>query len=78
MSDTDNLTIHYRKLRGAKGYHSLTYKQIAERAQVSEQSISDVLQGCGTTKLHTITAVAGALGMRVIVDFVPVEPEAEK
>lgn len=63
--------INNTKLKAAKGAQDMTYRAIASASGKSEQTISDVLQGCSTVELQSIAAIARALGLGVVVDFVP-------
>ena len=63
--------INSAKLKAAKGAQDMTYREIAEASGKSEQTICDVLAGCGTVELQSIAKIAFALGLGVVVDFVP-------
>jgi transcriptional regulator with XRE-family HTH domain len=71
------LVIHFEKLRSQRAYCGLTYAQLAERSRKSQQTLADVLAGRGDSTLASLTAVAGALGLGVVIDFVPLEPPVD-
>lgn len=71
------LVIHFQKLRAQKAYRGLTYEQIRRAAGKSQQTLADVLAGRGDSTLQSLTAVASALGMGVVIDFVPLDPPAD-
>lgn len=63
--------INNTKLKAAKGAQDMTYREIAQASGKSEQTITDVLQGRSTVELQSIAAIAHALGLGVVVDFIP-------
>lgn len=69
------LIIHHRKLRARKELLGLQYWDLALAAGKSQQALADVLAGRGTVNLQTLAAVAGALGMGVVIDFIPLAEE---
>jgi transcriptional regulator with XRE-family HTH domain len=69
--------IHNTKLNAAKGGKKMTYREIAALSGKAEQTICDVLAGRSTVELQSIAAIAQSLGLRVVVDFVPLAEVAE-
>lgn len=67
------LVIHFEKLRAQKAYRGMTYDQLRVAAGKSQQTLADVLAGRGDSTLASLTAVAGALGLGVVIDFVPLD-----
>lgn len=67
------LVIHFEKLRAQKAYRNLRYVDLAARARKSQQTLAEILAGRGTVTLQSLTAVATALGLGVVIDFVPLD-----
>lgn len=67
------LVIHYEKLRAEKAYRGLTYTDIAAAAGKSQQTLAEILTGRGSVNLQSLHAVAAALGLGVVIDFVPLD-----
>lgn len=73
METVQPSTINYRKLRSRKSYLGLTNAQIAAVAQVSEKTVSTYLNGHDGIRPDYQDKIVGALKMRRVVDFEPLE-----
>jgi len=62
--DLDNLPMQLRQIRSQK---KITQRQLAERAQVSQQTVSAIEHGRIEPSLKVLSAIALALGVSLIV-----------
>ena len=67
------IIIHHRKLRARKEYLGLRYTDLATESGCCEATLATILKGRTELTLQSLIDVAGAMGMGVIVDFVPLE-----
>lgn len=69
--------MNWRKLQARKAYLGLTNAQLAEAANVSEITVSKFMNGDAAVRPEIQNAIAGALGMRRIIDFELVEVDRD-
>lgn len=65
--------INVRALRARKGYLGLYSKDLVEKTGISWPTVTAFFNGAETLNLQTIKKLAEELGLRVIVDFQPIE-----
>ncbi len=63
-----------RKLRQGRLRSGLSLSQLARRADTSSATLSRYENGWGRFELHTLRKLATALGCRLVVDLVPIQP----
>ena len=73
----ENLVINYRKLKARKAYLELSNMDLIQRAGMGSRTVSAFLNGAKTLNLQTIERLAAELGLRVIVDFQPIEQKTD-
>lgn len=69
--------INYSELRAQKARLGLCYRDLTEKTGISCSALTCLFNGAETLNVQTIKRLAAELGLRVIVDFQPIEKGGE-